>query len=203
MGDLIAEMKVSDAYEVKARFPLSGARFWILNAVGFLITILLWEGVTILAAVANPNLRATMESFNPPTMRVLFFVVLVCLAAVLLSAHEVIHYVCYRIFLRKEKGPRLSLNPKNPNVSLPTGVVCSRNQAIAGALAPLILALIGLVVWLSATSSVVSYFASFFLSASVGAAIADVTESFWLLRHPSHYLFGFDGVDSVLYGPPS
>ena len=89
-----------------------------------------------------------------------------------------------------------------PNNTLPIGEVCKRDGAVYATLSPLIiLEIFGLILFISIPANDFLPFLVLFLSANVGMATADIAQSIWIWRHPKDYLFGFDGRDSVMYGP--
>ncbi len=194
-------MIVPGGYKVKARFALHGRRLLVLQALGVL---LLFAFIPILSTITTRahscfDQTAFLAKFDTPTMLLVLGLGLIALVVIHSYVHERIHQVSYRFFMGE--WPELHMNLVTPNITLPKGMVCTRDQAIIGALAPLVLlGCLGLLIWLTVNDNDILFLVIFFLSANLGLAAADIVESIWLAKHPRRYLFGYDGVDSVLYG---
>jgi len=195
-------MHIPNGYTVKARFPQHGWRATLMVVIAVLILVLLFPEFAKLTKNIHSDfdLAKSRAKFDSGTMQLILIMGPFFFAYIHTYIHEKIHQSCWRIFLGL--WPELHMNLPLPNVTLPVGIVATRNKAIIASLSPLILLeILGVVIlWLVGSNDSLSLII-FFLSANVGMAANDMIQSLWLLRRPSNYYFGFDGQDSVLYGP--
>lgn len=193
-------MIVPDGYAIKAKFSLRGNRLLVLQIIGLLLTVLFFMAFTKMTASIHSDfdLMQFIRKFDSPSMLTILGMGLLFFIYMHAFVHEKTHQLCYRIFGNKAN---LHMDLFIPNVTLPIGDVCSRNKAIIVVLSPLVaLEIIGLVVWPFITGGFLLLII-LFLSANVGLATADLAQSVWLLKYPKNHYFGFDGRDSVIWGP--
>ena len=195
-------MRIPNGYTVKARFQFRGLRSSILQILSLLIALpllLLFSNLTK-TIHSDFDLNAFLSKFDTVGMTLILGMGLLFFLYVHSYLHEKIHQKSIGIFIGQE--PTLHMNLPVRNVTLPVGEVCTRKEAIIGLLSPLIiLEILGFaILWLVSQNDVLPL-VILFLSINVGMAAVDIAEAVWLLRHPSNYYFGFDGKDSVLYGP--
>lgn len=195
-------MIVPDGYVIKARFSLRGNRLLVLSVIGILLMGLFFIVFTRMTASIRSDfdLAQFASRFDSPSMQAILAMGLLFFVCVHGFMHEKTHQLCYRIFGNKVD---LHMVLPTPNVTLSIGDVCIRNKAITATLSPLVvLEIMGFIVWPFVTGGFL-FLAIFFLSANIGMAAADLATSVWLWRYPSNYYFGFDGRDSVIWGPQS
>ena len=195
-------MIVPDGYVIKARFSLRGSRLWALNVIGIVLMVLFFIVFTRMTASIRSDfdLAQFLSRFDSPSMRAILAMGLLFFLCVHGFMHEKTHQLCYRIFGNKAN---LHMVLPTPNVTLLIGDVCIRNKAIIAALSPLVvLEIMGFIVWPFVTGGFL-FLTIFFLSVNIGMAAADLATSIWLWKYPSNYYFGFDGKDSVIWGPQS
>jgi hypothetical protein len=195
-------MTVPDGYVIKARFSLRGGRLLALNVIGILLAVFFFiVFMTVTASIRSDfGLAQFLSRLVSLSMRVILAMGLLAFLWVHGFVHETTHQLCYRIFGNKVN---LHMVLPTPNVTLSVGDVCIRNKAIIATLGPLIaLEILGFIVWPFVTG-IFLFLTIFFLSVNVGMATGDLATSVWLWRYPSNYYFGFDGRDSVIWGPQS
>jgi len=195
-------MIVPHGYVIKARFSLRGGRLLALKVIGILLAVLFFIVFTRVTALIHSDFSLTqfLSRFVSPSMRVILAMGLLFFLWVHGFVHETTHQLCYRIFGNKVN---LHMVLPTPNVTLSVGDVCIRNRAIIATLSPLvILEILGFIVWPFVTG-VFLFLTIFFLSVNIGIAAGDLATFVWLRRYPPSYYFGFDGRDSVVWGPQS
>lgn len=193
-------MIVPDGYVIKAKFGLRGNRLLMFQIIGLLFAVLLFVAfMRITASTHNDSdVMQFIRKFDSRSMLTILTMGLLFFIYVHAFVHEKVHQLCYRIFGNKAA---LHMGFFNPNVTLSIGDVCSRNKAIIVTLSPLIiLETIGLVIWPFISGGFL-FLIILFLSANVGMATVDLAQSVWLLKYPKNHYFGFDGRDSVIWGP--
>jgi hypothetical protein len=196
-------MIIPNGYIVKAKFSLCGIKLGALVLIGVLILFSLFMMFLYITKMMDmthwTSLMEFMRKVNSPSMWILLVIGLMLFAYMHAFVHEKIHQLCYRKFGSKAN---LHMHLFMPKVTLIIGDVCRRNKAIIVALSPLVvLEIAGFVAWPLVTGGLL-FFTIFFLSANVALATGDLATVFRLRRYPSNHCFGFDGKDSVIFGPP-
>ncbi len=193
-------MRIPYEYSIKSRFPLRGRRLVILHIIGVLTTVILLLAFTNATKTihADFDLMNFLAKFDSRAMLSILAMALLSFAFMHTYVHEKTHQICFRIF---GVPAELHMDLLVPNVTVPTGDGCPRAKAIVATLGPLVvLEVLGLIAWLIIANDFLTLIV-FFLSVNVGLATGDVAESVWLSRFPNSYIFGFEGKDSVVYGP--
>lgn len=193
---MVVKMRIPNNFVVRSRFELRGLRLRILLILSLFIGVLFFKLFSILG---NFNLLLFIAKFNSPLMLVTLAMALLFFIYVHGYVHEKIHQYFFRIYgIRTE----IHMNFITPNNTLPIGEACVRNGALYATLSPLVvLEVFGFMLFVLIRESDFLAYAIMFLSANIAMASADLAQSVWIGRHPKEYLFGFDGKDSIMYGP--